>query len=64
LPQQALPWPQHPPPKPHADPASDIELALPFKIIPAPPLISLFTLPPQSGQTAIGGSDIFWRLSK
>jgi hypothetical protein len=63
-PQQALPIPQHAPAEPHAGTASRIELELPFEIIPDPPLISLFTLPPQSGQTATGGSDIFWRRSK
>jgi hypothetical protein len=31
---------------------------------PAPPLISLFTAPPQTGQESIAGSDIFWRCSK
>jgi hypothetical protein len=40
------------------------EEPLPFVIAPAPPLISRFTLPPHSGQTETGGSDIFWRRSK
>jgi hypothetical protein len=57
-------WPQHAPPIPHAGRSKDRDSPLPFVIAPAPPLISLFTLPPQSGQSAIGASDIFWRRSK
>jgi hypothetical protein len=37
---------------------------LPRVIAPAPPLINLFTLPPHSGQTETGGSDILCRCSK
>jgi hypothetical protein len=65
MPLQHAPfWLQHPPTSSQALRASDPECSLTFDIVPAPPLISLFTLPPHSGQTAIGGSDIFWRRSK
>jgi len=40
------------------------EPLLPFEIAPAPPEISRFTLPPHSGQSRSGASDIFCRRSK
>jgi hypothetical protein len=33
-------------------------------MMPAPPLISLFTVPLHPGHDSISGSDIFWRSSK
>jgi hypothetical protein len=62
--QHTLFCPQHLPPSSQARGAADRECSLPFEIIPAPPLINLFTLPPHSGQAASGASDIFWRRSK
>ena len=63
LPQQAPPGLQHEP-GPQDGPASEKEASPPLEMAPAPPLMSLFTLPPHSGQTEIGASDIFCRRSK
>jgi hypothetical protein len=56
-------WPQQAPPLAQGGAAFALWLP-PFVIAPAPPLISLFTLPPHSGQASIGASDIFCRFSK
>jgi hypothetical protein len=56
--------PQQAPPAPQPMFSAEAEDALPFVIAPAPPLISRFTLPPQSGQMETGASDIFCRRSK
>jgi hypothetical protein len=55
---------QHALPSPQPIRSADDDPPLPFVIAPAPPLIKRFTLPPQSGQTETGSSDIFCRRSK
>jgi hypothetical protein len=64
---QPPPWPQHGISEPQPEPTSETLLdwfPFPLEMIPAPPLISLFTVPPHAGQDSIAGSDIFWRFSK
>jgi hypothetical protein len=64
---QSPPWPQQGPPRPHLEreSANSVEWCPPpLEMMPAPPLISLFTVPPQPGQDSTSGSDIFWRSWK
>jgi hypothetical protein len=63
MPPQPISGAEHGSPDMHARCDFDVP-AVPLAITPAPPEINLRTAPPQSGQAAISGSDIFWRRSK